>query len=135
MRYKVVIDTNILLVSISEKSSIHWIFQLIIENEIDVYLTNDIFIEYEEIVIQKMGSEAFSSFFEVIKNLNNIYFIDTYFKFNLLLDDDDNKFVDCAIASNADFILTEDKDFNVLKQIQFPKVNVLSISQFESLLL
>jgi putative PIN family toxin of toxin-antitoxin system len=135
LRYKVVIDTNILLVSISEKSSIHWIFQLIIENEIDVYLTNDIFIEYEEIVIQKMGSEAFSSFFEVIKNLNNIYFIDTYFKFNLLLDDDDNKFVDCAIASNADFILTEDKDFNVLKQIQFPKVNVLSISQFESLLL
>ncbi len=134
MRYKVVIDTNILLVSISEKSSIHWIFQLIIENEIDVYLTNDIFIEYEEIVIQKMGLEAFPSFFEVIKNLNNIYFIDTYFKFNLLLDEDDNKFVDCAIASNADFILTEDKDFNILKQIQFPKVNVLSIFQFKSLM-
>ena len=134
MRYKVVIDTNILLVSISEKSSIHWIFQLIIENEIDVYLTNDIFIEYQEIVTQKMGSEAFSSFFEVTKNLNNIYFIDTYFKFNLLLDEDDNKFVDCAIASNGDFILTEDKDFNILKQIQFPKVNVLSIFQFKSLM-
>ena len=134
MRYKVVIDTNILLVSISEKSSIHWIFQLIIENEIDVFLTNDIFIEYEEIIIQKMGSEAFSSFFEIMKNLSNIHFIDTYFKFNLLIDEDDNKFVDCAIASNADFILTEDKDFNVLKKIQFPKVVVLSISQFKSLL-
>lgn len=134
MRYKVVIDTNILLVSISEKSSLHWIFQLVLENEIDVYLSNDIFIEYEEIVIQKMGTEAFSSFFEVMSNLNNIYLIDTYFKFNLLLDEDDNKFVDCAIASNADFILTEDKDFNVLKEIQFPRVNVLSISQFQSLL-
>ena len=134
MRYKVVIDTNILLVSISEKSSIHWISQLIIENEIDVFLTNDIFIEYEEIIIQKMGSEAFSSFFEIMKNLSNIHFIDTYFKFNLLIDEDDNKFVDCAIASNADFILTEDKDFNVLKKIQFPKVVVLSISQFKSLL-
>jgi putative PIN family toxin of toxin-antitoxin system len=88
----------------------------------------------KKLLIKKWAQKLFQVFFEVMNNLNNIYLIDTYFKFNLLLDEDDNKFVDCAIASNADFILTEDKDFNVLKQIKFPKVNVLSISQFKSLL-
>ncbi len=45
-------------------------------------------------------------------------------------DPDDNKFVDCAIAGAADFIVTDDKDFNVLKNISFPKVAVLSSDEF-----
>ncbi|MEM7655984.1 MAG: PIN domain-containing protein [Bacteroidota bacterium] len=28
-----------------------------------------------------------------------------------MTDEDDNKFVDCAITSNADFLVSHDKDF------------------------
>jgi len=37
-----------------------------------------------------------------------------------LKDEDDNKFVDCAIAANAGYLITHDKDFNILKQTDFP---------------
>ena len=47
---------------------------------------------------------------------------------------DRNKFVDCAIASNADFIVTNDGHFNVLKNIPFPKVKVISIDDFMEIL-
>lgn len=46
----------------------------------------------------------------------------------------DNKFIDCAIAANADYIVTNDKHFNVVKNIDFPKVNILSIQEFIKLL-
>ena len=50
------------------------------------------------------------------------------------LDPDDDKFVDYAIASNADFIVTHDKHFNVLKDIDFPKVQTVNLTQFQQML-
>ena len=50
------------------------------------------------------------------------------------MDEDDNKFVDCAFAANADFIVTNDAHFNVLNTIDFPSIPILSIDKFKSLL-
>jgi predicted nucleic acid-binding protein len=36
------------------------------------------------------------------------------------VDQDDEKFADCAIVSNADYLVTNDRHFEVLKTIQFP---------------
>lgn len=44
------------------------------------------------------------------------------------------QFVDCAIAANAKCIVTEDNHFNVLRQIPFPKVEVVGIDEFRSYL-
>ena len=41
-----------------------------------------------------------------------------------------NKFVDCAIVANADFIVSEDSHFNVLKSIPFPRVIVKRLQIF-----
>lgn len=61
----------------------------------------------------------------------NVRQISAYYKWNLITaDPDDNKFVDCAVASNAKFIVTEDHHFNVLKTITFPVVNVINIEEF-----
>jgi predicted nucleic acid-binding protein len=48
-------------------------------------------------------------------------------------DPDDNKFVDCAISANANSIVTNDKHFNILKDIAFPKVNVIDIDLFKKI--
>ena len=45
-------------------------------------------------------------------------------------DPDDNKFVDCAIASNAICIVSNDHHFDEVKQTDFPKVNVLTLLDF-----
>jgi len=36
---------------------------------------------------------------------------------------DDNKFVDCYIASGAHYLITHDSHFSILKSVAFPKVN------------
>jgi len=44
-------------------------------------------------------------------------------------DNDDNKYVDCAIACNADMIISNDAHFRVLEKIDFPKLSVYSVTQ------
>jgi predicted nucleic acid-binding protein len=62
---------------------------------------------------------------------NCIKFFDPHYHFQLIAQDPDgNKFVDCAIIASADFLVSEDKHFNVLKDIPFPKVNVITLEQF-----
>ncbi len=48
-------------------------------------------------------------------------------------DPDDNKFVDCAVAGNVDFLVTNDKHYNILKTIGFPPINVISLEEFEEI--
>ena len=63
------------------------------------------------------------------------HLVNPYFTWQLIeADKDDNKFVDCAIAANTDYIVTHDKHFNVLKKIDFPKVNIINIQQLKQLL-
>ncbi len=47
---------------------------------------------------------------------------------------DDNKFVDCYIGGNADFLVTNDHHFTILKKLDFPKLAIISIDDFLSLL-
>jgi len=131
---KVVLDTNVLLVSISSKSKLHWIFQNLLDGKYILCVTTDILTEYAEIIEHQMGVLASENALGVLENLSNVEFITNHYKFNLLKDEDDNKFVDCCIAANADFIVTHDSDFNILKRIDFPKVALLNTEEFKILI-
>ena len=68
---------------------------------------------------------------EAIVRANNVLRIDARFHFGLIVaDPDDNKFVDCAIVSGAECIVTNDSHFDVLDSIPFPHVVVKSLSAF-----
>ena len=45
---KVVLDTNVLLVSISQRSRLHWIFDALLKGRYSLCVTTDILLEYEE---------------------------------------------------------------------------------------
>ena len=61
----------------------------------------------------------------------NVFKISIYYRWNLIKEDiDDNKFVDCAINSNSHLLVTNDKHFQILKEIDFPKVKVTNIKGF-----
>ena len=49
-RLNIVLDTNVLLVSISEFSKYHWLYRLLIDKKFNLYITNEILTEYEEII-------------------------------------------------------------------------------------
>ena len=128
---KVVIDTNVLLVSISSKSKLHWIFKSLLEKKYILCVTTDILDEYAEIIGQHMGQRASEEVLHAIENMSNVEYITRYFRFQLLKDVDDDKFVDCAIAANASYIVSHDKDFNILKSVDFPKIRVIDTVVFK----
>lgn len=135
IKKRVVIDTNVLLVSISSFSKYHWIYQLIIRKELEVFITNEILTEYLEIISDKYDVSTAKSVVRTLIELENVHQTQVYFNFNLIKNDpDDNKFVDCAISSNVDYLITNDKDFNILKRIKFPRVNVVNIAEFKKVL-
>lgn len=130
-----VIDTNILLVSISSKSKYHWIFQGLINQEYELAITTDIFSEYEEIISDKYSTTVAHNVIRTLLLLPNVIQANVYYNWNLIQNDrDDDKFVDCAIASNADAIITHDKHFNILKNIPFPPLKIMDISEFKGVL-
>jgi predicted nucleic acid-binding protein len=45
-----------------------------------------------------------------------------------------NKYCDCAITGRADYIVTEDRDFDVSKSIPFPSVTTINIEEFMKVL-
>ena len=58
-----------------------------------------------------------------------------YYKFNVIkVDPDDNKFVDCAVAANAHFIVTDDHHYDVLFDMEFPKVSIIKLDSMMNLL-
>lgn len=72
---------------------------------------------------------------QAIAKASNTILVSRWFTWNLIrLDPDDNKFVDTYIASGADYIVTEDSHFNILKNIPFPKIKVIGLEEFKSLL-
>lgn len=68
---------------------------------------------------------------EAIARLHTTIFQETYFHFGLIEQDtDDNKFVDCAVAADAEFIVSNDAHFDILRNVDWPKVNVITIKEF-----
>ncbi len=130
-----VLDTNVLLVSISSHSRYHWILQGLIHQEFELAITTDILSEYEEIISDKYSTTVAQNVIRTILLLPNVIQANVYYNWNLIQDDrDDYKFVDCAIASNAEAIITHDKHFNIIEKISFPSVKIMNISEFKSTL-
>ncbi len=131
----VVIDTNVLLVSISSKSKFHWLYRLILDKKINIAITTDILAEYEEQLAFHWNPLVSVSVIRSLTELSTVLFTTVYYNLNLIsIDEDDNKFVDCAFASNADYIITNDSHFNILKKIDFPSIPILRLDEFEKLL-
>jgi len=131
----IVLDTNCLLSCIAAQSKYHNVWIAFLDENFNLCVSNEIMNEYEEILTRKTSPSFADMIIQVILNSENVVFAHPTFKFNLIaIDPDDNKFVDCAIVTNAEFIVSQDKHFNILKKIDFPKVNVINIDTFSQMI-
>ena len=134
MRY-IVLDTNCLLQTLPSKSPYHKVWTDVLDGNISLCVNTDILEEYEEVLGRKTTPEIAHNIVEAIARLSTTTLQNTYVHFELLsADSDDNKFVDCAVASDAEYVVTNDKHFNPLKQIPWPKVEIIKIAEFIKLL-
>ena len=126
-----VVDTNVFVISLTSKSPFHRIYTALTNQEFTLAVSNEIILEYLEIIGKKYSQRVAHEFINLLAELPNVTFINIYYNWNLIsADKEDNKFTDCAIAAAADYIVTEDSHFNVLKQIDFPKMNVIGVDEF-----
>jgi putative PIN family toxin of toxin-antitoxin system len=132
---KIVLDTNCLLVSVQPYSKYFWLWQAFHDRKFVLCYTDDILNEYQEILAQYYSASLAQYVIDAILNASHAVPVNVYYRWQLITaDPDDNKFVDCAVSANAACIVTNDKHFNVLKTIDFPKVNVMSIDTFKSVI-
>lgn len=132
-KLNIVLDTNVLLVSISPYSQYHWILEELIAASYNLFISSEILSEYEEIIAYRYDKPIVDDLFGLLLTLPNVYKISPYFRWNLIVNDpDDNKFVDCAITGNVDCIVTHDKHFNILKRTDFPKIRVCNVNSFKN---
>ena len=133
---KIVLDTNVLSVAISRRSKFYPIWQAVRNGDFDLLVTTDMLDEYAEVLADDLSPEVSQNVMDALETLPNVIPIHKYYFWNLITaDPDDNKFVDCAVAGGAGYVVTDDKHFKVLKTIPFPKVAVLSSEEFLEMIL
>ena len=132
---KVVLDTNVLLVSIPRQSKYRPIFEGLIQKKYTLIISNEILMEYEEILARKANDLTAQNIIKMLVTLSNVEKTEVYYRWDLIESDkDDNKFVDCAITGNVDYLVSNDKHFNVLETIDFPEVPLLKAEEFLEIL-
>ena len=132
---KIVIDTNCLVQILPKMSDYRCLWESFLRREFEICYTTEIIQEYEEILSRFYTQKITEFTIETLLKVSNTIQVIPHYKWHLIsADPDDNKFVDCALNAGADYIVTNDKHFNILKEIDFPKVNVIDIETFKEMI-
>ena len=132
---RIVLDTNCLISSLSRRGQYYAVWKGLQNGEYILCVSTDILNEYAEIITQKMSVDVAIHVIHLLLESEYVELINPYFRLQLIeADHDDDKFVDCAFAANATYIVSDDKHYDVLKEIDFPKLLVLKLKEFLGLL-
>ena len=127
----VVIDTNCLLQIISRKSPYRPIWEAFLAGRYTLCVSEEILDEYQEILEQQITPTVAENVVMLILNQENVQLVAPHFRMGIITaDPDDNKFVDCAFAAGADYLVSEDSHFRVLHDTPFPQLNLVTLDEF-----
>ena len=128
---KVVLDTNVLIASFGKSSPYRKIFDVFLNYDFTLLLSNEVLMEYLEVIQQKTNTFIAENIVMSLLSAENIELHEIFFHWSLIEHDkEDNKFCDLAIAGNADHLVTNDTHFNIVKLNQFPPVKIISAEEF-----
>ena len=102
--------------SIPRMSPYHQILLDFLAGKYLLCVSNEVVLEYEEILTRKVGSLVANNIINAILASSNTIFINPQKRYQLIKSDpDDNKFVDCAISANAKYIVSQDHHYDVIR--------------------
>lgn len=128
---KIVYDTNSLLRIVPRRSPYHQAWLDVMMLNVAPCFSDQMLYEYEEILSAKTSPLYARHIVNAL--LQHFYAerITLYYHFHLIeSDEDDNKFVDCAITTNADSIVSDDHHFDCLQRIPWPQVHVQTLRDY-----
>ncbi len=117
---RVCVDTNVMIQAFARGSPLVPLFKAIGSGQIGLALSTSILLEYEEIAFQQGGPQFASKIMTMLKLVSEVHdsvaWANPAFQFRVIAaDEDDNKFTDCAITADADFMITHDSHFRPLR--------------------
>ncbi|MBN1157557.1 putative toxin-antitoxin system toxin component, PIN family [Candidatus Woesearchaeota archaeon] len=127
---RVVLDTNIYVSGVFWRGSSNQILERAADGDICVFVSTEIIEELKRVL--KRDFELKENDIEEIENtiLSIAKMVKSSEKVDLVEEDpDDNKIIECAIASNSDYIITKDK--HLLRIKQFRNIRILSPDEFK----
>ena len=112
----VCLDTNVVWRLLGSNGACLPILRAMMAGELALAVSNEILLEYEEVLTRKFGPKAWGRFTVILDGMGELYdsvrHTDPHFHFHVVTaDPDDNKFTDCAIAAEADWMITDDGHF------------------------
>lgn len=115
----VCVDTSALLPMLSATHEFKRIRQAWVQGRFAWALSTEILLEHEEICVPRIGARRFAEFRALLDIVHarhgNVRFVSPAYRFHLITAcPDDDKFADCAITAEADFIITDDAHFHAL---------------------
>jgi putative PIN family toxin of toxin-antitoxin system len=134
---KVVIDTHGILNAVSSHSPNKWLYDAFMDEQFIWVASNEIISEYSEIIGKSFGLRVSTFVLESLINAENFQKFEPNYKWQLVeTDPDDDKFVDCAVGANADYLVSDDKHVRKLLTIKnlFPPVPIVTFQEFKRIL-
>ncbi len=132
-----VIDTNGLLRSIPRDGSYRWLYDAFADNQFIWIFSNEILSEYIEMVGSSFSASAADLVSALLLSAPNHQRYEPSFRWGLIADDpDDNKFTDCAIGANVDYLVSDDRHILNLRRRSslFPPIPIITFGQFRQIL-
>ena len=131
----VIIDTNCLIPSIPPKNPEYWLYLAFKKKAFNWVISNEILLEYEEQLGEFYSPFTADLVLNILLTASNVMRSEPFINWQLIISDpDDNKFADLAISTNAQYLVTNDHHFDVLKTLPFPTVKVVSLNEFKEIL-
>jgi putative PIN family toxin of toxin-antitoxin system len=133
---RVVVDTNVLVSAILRGRTPREVIQFIIDTpNYDWMVSTEILREYKEVLSRpkfKLTQSIIEEWWFVLETVTRLVEVNNVVDFPR--DRKDAKFLACALATDADFLLTGDRDFTEAKII-VGKTRIISVSLFKRLLI
>jgi putative PIN family toxin of toxin-antitoxin system len=132
---KFVLDTNI-WIGVFHKNRVDKLIDSIIVKDYILISCKEQHKEFLHILyyyerIQKLLKEDYNSYIDLISAITDTH--ETNKRFALINDYKDNYLVDLAWQTKS-ILVTEDKDFKLLKKLKRPKIDILNRTEFYTLL-
>ena len=132
---RVVLDSNVLVSSLGRKSHLRPIWDAFTKGYYQLIVSEDILKEYEEILQGHAAPGAAEIVMEIFIESPDVIIQKVYYNWNaILIDPDDNKFFDIAVDADSDYLVTNDRHFDIVKTITFPKINIITAKDFLNVL-
>lgn len=132
---RIVLDTNALVASLSRRGQYYAVWCGLQEGKYTLCISNEILDEYIEIIGRLMTPSIAENVADLLLKSENVELIHPHFRLGIITaDPDDNKFVDCAFAANATYIVSDDTHYEILNTIDFPMLFVIKLKQFLNIL-